>query len=51
MNVMPHSTDVEQEFDIRQWLEPEQNHIESTEIPAMYNEVIQELAAGKEPDQ
>ncbi|MFT8772035.1 MAG: N-6 DNA methylase [Lacticaseibacillus paracasei] len=48
VNVMPHSKDVEQEFDIRQWLEPEQNHIESTEIPARYNEVIKKLAAGKE---
>lgn len=51
VNVMPHSKDVEQEFDIRQWLEPEQNHIESAEIPARYNEAIQKLAAGKETEQ
>lgn len=30
INVMPHSTNVEQELDIRKWVEPEINHIESS---------------------
>ena len=30
LNIMPHSTNVEQELDIRKWVEPEINHIESS---------------------
>lgn len=43
VNVLPHSADVTKWFGIREWLEPEQNHIETPGLPARYMQAYAQM--------
>jgi type I restriction-modification system DNA methylase subunit len=47
LNVMPHTDDAQRMFEIKKWLEPAKEHIESTDAPKAVNRAMRKLKGGK----